>query len=214
MSSVVDICNIALSRLGDRATVTSIDPPEGSAQADHCRRFYPIALKTILATYNWSFATTRKELARLTAEPIGGGYAFPIPADCVKIIYAYPVDENGNATRQTLHYVRELINGQVCLLAEQKRIWIRYITTEVKPEKFSDVFADALAFLLASNLAGTVVPGMTGVQMAAEMMRFYEDRLLKAQAQDAVQDRDHLSYKPDFIGDYGDWGRDGHEWLN
>ncbi len=47
---------------------------------------------------------------------------------------------------------------------------------------------------------------MTGVQMAAEMMRFYEDRLLKAQAQDAVQDRDHLSYKPDFIGDYGDWG--------
>ena len=33
MSSVVDICNIALSRLGDRATVTSIDPPEGSAQA-------------------------------------------------------------------------------------------------------------------------------------------------------------------------------------
>ena len=62
MSSVVDICNIALSRLGDRATVTSIDPPEGSAQADHCRRFYPIALKTILATYNWSFATTRKEL--------------------------------------------------------------------------------------------------------------------------------------------------------
>ena len=51
MSSVVDICNIALSRLGDRATVTSIDPPEGSAQADHCRRFYPIALKTILAAY-------------------------------------------------------------------------------------------------------------------------------------------------------------------
>ena len=99
-------------------------------------------------------------------------------------------------------------------MAEQKRIWIRYITTEVKPEKFSDVFSDALAFLLASNLAGTVVPGMTGVQMAAEMMRFYEDRLLKAQAQDAVQDRDHLSYKPDFIGDYGDWGRDGHEWLN
>ena len=214
MSSVVDICNIALSRLGDRATVTSIDPPEGSAQADHCRRFYPIALRTILATYNWSFATTRKELARLTAEPIGGGYAFPIPADCVKIIYAYPVDENGNANRQTLHYVRELINGQVCLVAEQERIWIRYITTEVKPEKFSDVFSDALAFLLASNLAGTVVPGMTGVQMAAEMMRFYEDRLLKAQAQDAVQDRDHLSYKPDFIGDYGDWGRDGHEWLN
>ena len=48
MASVVDICNQALSHLGDSATVASIDPPEGSAQAEHCARFYPAALAALL----------------------------------------------------------------------------------------------------------------------------------------------------------------------
>ena len=43
MASAVDICNLALSHLGDTATVASLDPPEGSAQAEHCARFYPVA---------------------------------------------------------------------------------------------------------------------------------------------------------------------------
>ena len=43
MPSEVDICNLALGHLGDSATVATIDPPEGSAQAEHCARFYPIA---------------------------------------------------------------------------------------------------------------------------------------------------------------------------
>ena len=42
MASVADICNMALGHLGDSATVASIDPPEGSAQAEHCARFYPM----------------------------------------------------------------------------------------------------------------------------------------------------------------------------
>ena len=36
MASDVQICNIALAHLGDTATVASINPPEGSAQAEHC----------------------------------------------------------------------------------------------------------------------------------------------------------------------------------
>lgn len=48
MASEVDICNLALARLGDNATVASIDPPEGSAQAEHCARFYAIARDSLL----------------------------------------------------------------------------------------------------------------------------------------------------------------------
>ena len=43
MASDVDVCNLALAHLGDEATVASISPPEGSAQAGHCARFYPMA---------------------------------------------------------------------------------------------------------------------------------------------------------------------------
>ena len=38
-----------LGHIGDAATVSSINPPEGSAQAEHCARFYPIARDALLA---------------------------------------------------------------------------------------------------------------------------------------------------------------------
>ena len=56
MASEVDICNLALGHLGDNATVSSISPPEGSAQAEHCARFYPIARDALLEMHNWNFA--------------------------------------------------------------------------------------------------------------------------------------------------------------
>ena len=36
MSSDVDICNLALARLGDEANIVSISPPDQSAQAGYC----------------------------------------------------------------------------------------------------------------------------------------------------------------------------------
>ena len=59
MSSEVAICNLALAHLGDSATVASIDPPEGSAQSEHCARFYPIARDALLEMHAWKFATRR-----------------------------------------------------------------------------------------------------------------------------------------------------------
>ena len=46
MATEVDICNLALAHLGDDATIASIKPPEGSAQAEKSARFYPIARDT------------------------------------------------------------------------------------------------------------------------------------------------------------------------
>ena len=43
MATEVDICNLALAHLGDDATIATIKPPEGSAQAEKAARFYPIA---------------------------------------------------------------------------------------------------------------------------------------------------------------------------
>ena len=65
MASVVAICNTALSHIGDSANVTSIDPPDGSAQAGYCATFYPIALSAILEMASWGFATARSTLAAL-----------------------------------------------------------------------------------------------------------------------------------------------------
>ena len=63
MPSAVDICNTALSHIGDSANVSSIDPPDGSVQASYCKTFYPIALSSLLEMATWGFSTKRVALA-------------------------------------------------------------------------------------------------------------------------------------------------------
>lgn len=87
MASEVGICNLALSNLGDAATVASINPPEGSAQAEHCARFYPIARDALLEMHDWSFATKRMVLPLLATNPTNQwAYAYAAPSDMVNTI--------------------------------------------------------------------------------------------------------------------------------
>ena len=97
MASIVEICNLALARLGDEATVASIDPPEGSAQAEHCQRFYPIARDVLLETHDWSFATTRARLSLLAdADTWEWQYAYAEPANTIRVLSI--LGPNGSAT--------------------------------------------------------------------------------------------------------------------
>ena len=65
MASEVDICNVALGHLGDEAAISAIDPPDGSVQASHCARIYPMARDELIEMHNWRFAVKRKALALL-----------------------------------------------------------------------------------------------------------------------------------------------------
>ena len=53
MASEVDICNLALAHLGDAATVSSINPPEGSIQAAMVERPFVHSL-VFMQTYTTS----------------------------------------------------------------------------------------------------------------------------------------------------------------
>jgi hypothetical protein len=44
MASEVQICNLALSRIGEDGSIISLDPPEGSEHAAACAAFYQRAL--------------------------------------------------------------------------------------------------------------------------------------------------------------------------
>jgi hypothetical protein len=66
----VQICNLALAKIGDVAQVTAISPPDGSMQASYCALFYPQALSVLLMRNAWSFA-----LRALGLNQLLGSYA-------------------------------------------------------------------------------------------------------------------------------------------
>lgn len=192
MASVVDICNLALAHLGDNATIASIDPPEGSAQAEHCQRFYPIARDTLLEMHSWSFATKRAYGAEVENTWPMWEYAYAMPGDASDIIAILPPeakdDYSTHFTPETYpdfytnyspsvaagQYVPQKFavetaaDGSEIILTNQKQAVIRYHAKIVDPTKFSPLFTITLSWHLASMLAGPVIKGDQG---AAEAKR-------------------------------------------
>lgn len=200
MASVVDICNRALVLLGDRGTVSSIDPPEGSAQADHCARFYPMALREALTVYPFSFAIKRVRLARSTAEVVGepDKKAYILPSDNVFLIGAY----SEAMLNRPFAYTVEQVNDTRCIVCEYPDVWIKYVSSEVKASTFPPFFETALIHRLAAFLAGAMMPGSTGVTQAQDQLKLYEYELQKAIQADAMQAIANYHERTEFLGDY------------
>lgn len=197
MATDVDICNMALSFLGEAATLSSIEPPEGSTHADTCARFYPIALQDMLATHPWSFAIKRQELAELTDEPITvrDEKYFQLPSDCLNVIQL--VTEDGVVVPR--YSIEKGERGRV-LVAAIESGWVRYVTANVEESAFPPKFTLALAHRLASLMAGTCVPGATGAEMGNNQLKLYMEFLGQAQVADAQQQFQKPVYPPKFLG--------------
>jgi hypothetical protein len=214
VSSEVDICNMALGHLGDDATVASLDPPEGSAQAEHCARFYPIARDVLLDAHKWSFATRRAPLALLsTTPPSPWRYAYGQPADALNLIAVldpnatddnsvgvpayggcgYPTyGQTGQYTPQP--FVSETdADGNLVIYTNQANAVLRYTCHVTDPTKFSPTFVLGLAMRLASLLAGPVLKGESGIKAAALWADRADKWLAKASESDSNQQRQQVA---------------------
>ena len=194
MATAIDICNLALARLGDRATVASIDPPEGSVH--HCARFYPLAKETALAAHAWRFAVTRRRLPKLDVEPVGApGNYFAVPSDCLAVVSVTPADGWSTAL-DPMRFTTENVNGARAVLADADSVVCRYVSAKTQEDAFPPEFVDALAWLVASS----------GQKMAADSLQFYQAALQKAVAADArfhvERDRPRDPFAGDAVSNY------------
>ncbi|WP_175982554.1 hypothetical protein [Caballeronia zhejiangensis] len=199
MASAVDICNLALGHLGDDATVSSINPPEGSAQAEHCQRFYPIARDMTLEAHEWGFATKRANLALLTdTPPPGFTYVYQLPSDCrnvIDLVNPYTIVDvphnglhwhgYGYGNEPIPYELETLANGTQAIYTNLAEAQIRYTFGVTDTTKFSAQFTDAVGWLLASYLAGPVIKGDVGMQVGQAMYKAYLASLSQAKSNDA-----------------------------
>lgn len=199
MPSVVDICNEALSHLGDSATVTSIDPPEGSAQAEHCARFYSTALASLTEMQAWSFTAKRSTLAYVSNPSSTWAYAYALPSQTVNVLsilasdatddYSSTANINspiGNYTPQPFAMETDA-SGSDILLTNQVDAVMRYTVLISDTTKFSPLFVECLAWLLASKLAGPVLKGDAGRAAAMSCMKMFQYWLGQATDSDSSQ---------------------------
>lgn len=216
MASDVDIVNLALSRLGDDATVTSLDPPEGSAQAEHCAQFYPIARDSLLELHNWNFATRRIVLAAVTLPDNAGFlYAYSAPSDCIQIIAILPPDSTDNYTASLGNipgyrsygpedYTPQGIAGNAVyipqdfametlddssqvILTNVSEATCRYVVRVTDTTRFTPLFVDVLSWYLAHMLAGPLIKGDVGAAESKRCLSVAMGMFGKATMSDARQ---------------------------
>ena len=176
----IQICNLALARLGD-SRITALD--DATAQAQYCSLFYAQTVEELQTEFDWQFC---RKLASLTADatPPAFGYTrrFAVPSDFLRLIRLNGIDEDENFSKWEI--VDGFIHTDLAAPAQ-----IEYIAKVTAAEKFPAVFIEILSAKLAANLA---MP-LTGskdlfVQMsevfAANMQRPVVKALILATAKD------------------------------
>ena len=191
MASKVDIFNLALSNIGHKANIT--DPDETSAEANHCRRFYPIALAAALERYAWSFATRRFALAEVTNPVDHWMFAYALPNLCIKP-RAVLMPESTDDSKEQPFAVESDDNGDAILYTNVEDAVLKYTTLVEDTNKFTPLFVLALSYDLAVLLVGPIPKDAKLKKVLMEAANYYEGT---ARAADANASQD-LTY-PDFI---------------
>lgn len=218
MASEIDICNLALGHLGDNATVSSIFPPEGSAQAEHCARFYPIARDALLEMHNWNFSMRRINLAELTNNWPEWKYAYALPADAINIIAVMPPDAHDDYATRFLptdtpsfaHNYSPMISagryspqdftvevgddGNHILYTNQEKAMLRYTMYVTDTTSYSPLFVMALSWQLAAMLAGPILKGDAGSAEAKRCTQMAMGYVSSAKSSDSNQRRNSIEH--------------------
>lgn len=193
MASEVQICNLALSRVGARR-ISSLG--ENTKEAKECNKIYTDTRDFVLAAHDWGFARKHATLAAISTPTYPGwDYAYAYPTDCLAarrikndtgstspIAYSLEEDRYMNVGKVEFEIrATAALDGKVILTNEPEAVMI-YTARVTDSNLFSAEFIDAFAYRLASDLA---VPLRADTRKSDTHFRKYTFLIGSAQASSA-----------------------------
>lgn len=183
MPSEKDICIYALQHIGEFADFVSLD--DNSSHATVAKTAYPFTRDSLLERHTWNFATRAVRLAPSAEKPLSEGwYAYPLPADCIRVVDVY-----SGIPYETPTYQLELVGNARCVVTPAKDVWVRYIRKVTNTDFFTPGFVEALSWGLAAAIAGPIVKGDAGITATQKLAQYAQVFEQKAAAVDAGQGR-------------------------
>lgn len=169
--SKVDICNSALVKIGAQViSEFSNSTPAGAM----CVALYDLCRKEVLRSHPWNFAIKRFNLSeQATAPTWGPGNAFPLPADCLRVL---DVEDND------IDWYEEIVGGVKCIITDSSTCKIKYISNIETTGLFDANFDEALAYRIAKDLA---IPLTSSSTLREQMERAFDRHVAQARSFDA-----------------------------
>lgn len=169
--SVVEICNLALARIGVSRFISALD--ECSTEASVMDLVYAPTLERLLAEMPWNFATRYADLQDIGSPPGGWLYQFQYPNDCVKMISIYE-DTPSTTSREPFVVVEDRINGGLAVCANIQYPTACYTARITTVGLFSPIFVNALIWALAAEAA---TPLSANADLASKATSAYQSVL-------------------------------------
>jgi hypothetical protein len=182
----VDICNMALSFLGENP-ITSIDDDSNNAQ--QLKIQYVPARDATLEAHDWTFAIKRFIPASNAVPPVyGATYAFDVPSDILRVLSVDRQDSYSTVFTPRIDS-EEQIDWQFeerQVICDLEIIYCRGLRRIEDEGLFSPLFVQAFAAKLAVYLA----LNLTSATDIRESMRIqYDEAISEAKARDGLQGR-------------------------
>ena len=174
MASKVQICNMALSKLGSN-TITSLT--DGTAEAILCNTFFEDLAKRVMVQGSWTSTIRRATLAQTTTTPTYEytyEYQLPVGPKCLKVL---DIDEEVPGT------ISYRIEGDK-LLTDDTSVKLRYIAYLTNSDDYGSLLTEAIESLLASYLC---IPITGNSQLAMAFKQEYIEILNNNLAVDGQQ---------------------------
>ena len=183
MASTTEIVNAALTLLGE-ARVLSID--DNTKPAREAKAIYEIARRSLMSSYDWSFAKARAQLPALADAPaFGYSYAYQIPTDCLRLVRVGDFYMGADLTDYRGAPTEEFtIEGRQILTDEGSPLNVVYISDVDSPSVFSAPFVACFAADLAQKLAEPLTQSESKRDMA---MAAFKDALRSAIRANAIE---------------------------
>lgn len=196
MASKIDIWNTALSNIGHKANI--VDPDETSAEANHCRRFYPLALAMTLERFTWSFATRRAALAQVENPIQHWMFAYGLPNPFVAVRAILPPQCTDDSFEQP-YAIETDDNGDLVLYTNQQDAVVKYTTLVEDTTKFTPNFVLAVAADLASMLVGPIPKDTRKRQEMQQLAIYYTGLAAANDANNGQQMDTYKTFTPDHL---------------
>lgn len=181
MTSAVEICNLALSRLGTRASIVSLD--EASVEARLCKAGYANCRDTLLRDFDWSFARRIETLAeRDEAPPAGWSLVYSLPNRCVRFRGLWNGPGVAPADWALGSITDSAGNDAVAIFANTAQAVGVYTRAIENTELFSTSFVQALSWRLAETIA---LPITNKESLAEAIARRAQAKVAEATASEA-----------------------------
>lgn len=192
MSSVIEIANAALTKLGS-ARITSLADDVKAAREVNAR--FTALRDDELRAHRWQFAIKRTSLAALSDAPAyGWTYQYALPSDCLRVDQ---INDEFPAAVMDNYISREVgdwvIEGNKILTDIAAPLKLRYLSRVEDPNEWDVSFREALACRIAAELCEALTQSAQKRQLAWQE---YQEAIKRAVRSNAIE-RAPVTYPDD-----------------